>query len=603
MKKSLALFLALLLLLALPTGALAVTASGTDWQETVEDAVRSRTEEVEFPDGVSASELLDLLDSFYDEPEYFYYDYGTYSYYQTDPGTAISLTIHYLPYPEAALQAYEAAVQAALQEALLPGMSDLQKALALHDWLDLHITYDEVSAADASREGDAYTAYGALVNRTAVCQGYSLAYKALLARCGIEAAIASSDAIDHSWNFVRLEGSWYQVDVTWDDPTPDRLGQAEHPFFLLSDEAMLSRDSGSGSLHYGWAPDVVCTDTRYDGDVFWTGLDQPLLFTDASTVWLLRSEGEGSEQTISLVRRDWDSGAETAVNTVFDYWPVWNEEGYYWCGVYSGLCLWDGRIWFNGPDTLYVYDPADGTSETVSLDVGDQYLYGIAADEEGILCRLTTSYQEEGELRIYRAERKGEAGSAPSGGGEAAAPKGEGRTNPFTDVSPSDYFYDAVLWAYDSGVPTGKAADSFAPRDSCSRAEVMTFLWRAAGRPAPSGQENPFADVPETAYYRDAVLWAVEQGITNGTGTDGATGLSLFSPKDPCSYAHILTFLWRAMTGQRTSYSGTWYSDALLWAEVEGLLDSTGFDPAGTPNQQPCPRMDIVEYLFRYSTR
>ena len=598
MKRKATLLLVVLLLLSLAVDAAAVTAPAEGWRETLEEAVRNWEETVEFASGgVKVSELMEVLDGFYRQPDLFYYGYGSYMYYESDPETAISVTFHYLPYTQAEIREYEEAALAALAEALLPGMSDLQKALALHDWLAVNVSYDQATFEGTSVNEDAYTAFGALVERTAVCQGYSMAYIALLERCGIEAAYASSDAMNHGWTLVKLDGNWYHVDVTWDDPTPDRLGQAEHTFFLLSDQAIRSRDSGSGDLHYDWVSDASAGDTRYDEGEFWTSLEQPLVFTDSSTVWHLSSEGQGSEQTVSLLRRDWTSGAETEAVTVYDYWPVYGKEGYYWTNVYSGLCLWDERIWFNGPDCLYSYDPSTGDNETISLAVGDSFLYGIAAAEDGILCLVSTGPKEEGEIMIYRAERK--YASQP----ETPVPQPETPTadNPFTDVSYSDYYYDAVLWAYENGITTGKTEDSFAPGDTCTRAQAVTFFWRAAGRPAPATAENPFCDVPEGSYYRDAVLWASENGILQGTGTDPETGLARFSPNDDCSYAHILTILWRAMTGNRNSASGSWYSDALAWAEAGGLLAGTGFDPAGAPNAQLCPRMDIVEYLYRYA--
>ena len=585
MKRKLALLL-VILLFALPAADAALAAPADGLQETLETAVRNWEETVEFASGgVKVSELMEVLDGFYEKPDLFYFDYGSYLYYENSPETAISVTLHYHPYTKAQVQAYEEAAREALEEALLPGMSDLQKALALHDWLAVSVSYDQAAYEGTSSDEHAYNAFGALVKRCAVCQGYSMAYIALLERCGIPAVYASSEAMDHGWTLVQLDGSWYHVDVTWDDPSPDRLGQAEHAFFLLSDQAIRQRDPGAGKLHYDWTADAAAGDPRYDGDVFWTGVEQPLVFTDSSTVWYLSSAGEGSEKTVSLLRRDWASGTETEAASVRNYWPVYDKEGYYWTGVYSGLCLWDGRIWFNGPDRAYAYDPSAGDVEEFLLDVGDSFLYGIAADEEGILCLVSTGPSDEGEIRIYRAERR-------------YAPPAQ---NPFTDVSGTDYFCDAVLWAYENDVTTGKTETSFAPEDPCTRAQAVTFFWRAAGRPAPETAQNPFCDVPEGSYYRDAVLWAAENGILQGTGTDPETGLARFSPNDDCSYAHILTILWRAVTGNRDSASGAWYSDALAWAEAGGLLAGTGFDPASAPNARLCPRKDIVEYLYRYA--
>ncbi len=113
--------------------------------------------------------------------------------------------------------------------------------------------------------------------------------------------------------------------------------------------------------------------------------------------------------------------------------------------------------------------------------------------------------------------------------------------NPFVDVSETDYFYKAVLWAYENGITTGIDATHFAPTGECSRAQVVTFLWRTMGKPAPASTENPFSDVDVTDFYGEAVLWAVENKITNGMG-DGTFGVL-----KACNRAQVVTFLYRTM--------------------------------------------------------
>ena len=110
--------------------------------------------------------------------------------------------------------------------------------------------------------------------------------------------------------------------------------------------------------------------------------------------------------------------------------------------------------------------------------------------------------------------------------------------NPFTDVKPSDYFYDAVLWAVESGITQGTSKTTFSPNDACTRAHVVTFLWRSEGQPS-AGSANPFRDVPGGQYYYSAVLWAVKNEITAGTSA------TTFSPDNPCTRGQIVTFLYR----------------------------------------------------------
>ena len=111
--------------------------------------------------------------------------------------------------------------------------------------------------------------------------------------------------------------------------------------------------------------------------------------------------------------------------------------------------------------------------------------------------------------------------------------------NPFIDVKDGAYYYKAVLWAVENGVTAGTGADTFSPNASCTRAQVVTFLWRAAGQPKPGNTNNPFTDVKDTAYYIKAVLWAVEKGITTGTGA------GKFSPNKTCTRGQVVTFLHR----------------------------------------------------------
>ncbi len=160
--------------------------------------------------------------------------------------------------------------------------------------------------------------------------------------------------------------------------------------------------------------------------------------------------------------------------------------------------------------------------------------------------------------------------------------------NPFSDVFESDYFYDAVMWAYcaDPQVTTGMTADEFGPYSTVTRAQAVTFLWRAMGCPEPETKENPFTDVPETQYYCKAVLWAVEKGITKGTDE------THFTPSQTCSTAHILTFLYRTLG---VGADG-WYAAAETWAGDAGLLE--GLDIEVRPGVE-CPRCDVVFFLWR----
>ena len=172
-------------------------------------------------------------------------------------------------------------------------------------------------------------------------------------------------------------------------------------------------------------------------------------------------------------------------------------------------------------------------------------------------------------------------------------------SNPFTDVRRDQYYYDAVLWAVENGVTNGKTNTSFAPGDTCTRAQTVTFLWRSAGSPRPKSSRNPFTDVHSGDYYYNAVLWAVEHGITNGTSD------TTFSPNNRVSRGQVVTFLFRdagetVKTGAKSFAdvrSGSYYYDAVRWAADAGITQGTSSD-AFSPSQ-PCNRGQIVTFLFR----
>lgn len=166
-------------------------------------------------------------------------------------------------------------------------------------------------------------------------------------------------------------------------------------------------------------------------------------------------------------------------------------------------------------------------------------------------------------------------------------------TLPFEDVKSADYFSEAVSWAYNERITTGTTKTKFAPMTTCTRGQVVTFLWRSAGEPEPTVKCNPFEDVKEKDYYYKSVLWAVEKGITTGTSE------KRFSPDVTCTNAHILTFIWRAVGEPEKTGTGEWYSDALNWAKRGGFIEGTytgEFDITAE-----CPRANVVEYLYRYA--
>lgn len=174
----------------------------------------------------------------------------------------------------------------------------------------------------------------------------------------------------------------------------------------------------------------------------------------------------------------------------------------------------------------------------------------------------------------------------------------EGTVGGFTDVPASAYYKEPVLWAVSAGITNGVGEGLFGPEASCTRGQVVTFLWRAFGSPAADGV-NPFGDVAADAYYHDAVLWAAEKGITSGTGAN------VFSPGTACTRGQVVTFLWRAAGSPQAAgenpfadvRGGDYYYDAVLWAVEQGVTSGTAAD-AFSPGAE-CTRGQIVTFLYR----
>lgn len=176
---------------------------------------------------------------------------------------------------------------------------------------------------------------------------------------------------------------------------------------------------------------------------------------------------------------------------------------------------------------------------------------------------------------------------------------GNPQTGVFVDVATGSYYEDAVDWAVENGITKGTDDTHFSPDGICTRAQAVTFLWRTAGSPKPETRAMPFTDVPVGSYYYDAVLWAVENGITKGTSD------TTFSPNMTCSRAQIVAFLWRSEKSPAAGIanpfadvkSDAYYADAVLWAVKENITKGTT-STTFSPNAD-CTRAQIVTFLWR----
>ena len=254
---------------------------------------------------------------------------------------------------------------------------------------------------------------------------------------------------------------------------------------------------------------------------------------------------------------------------------------------------------------LITVDRVTGGSLEVSAgraDEGETVTITAAPDDGYELKKLTVTDSQDGAVRVQNAGEGRYTFVMPGGGVTVSASfvrSGEQTELPFTDVDSGAYYYDAVRWAVEQGIASGVTGTAFAPGRGCTRAQLVTFLWRANGSPEPSEKENPFTDVSPDSYYYKAVLWAVEQGITSGVTK------TAFAPDRVCTRAQAAVLLWRAEGSPAASGThdfrdvaeGAYYADAVAWAVESGVTQgttSTTFEPGTT-----CTRAQIMTFLHR----
>ena len=232
-----------------------------------------------------------------------------------------------------------------------------------------------------------------------------------------------------------------------------------------------------------------------------------------------------------------------------------------------------------------------------SASKGDRVTVTVKPDSGYVLETLTVTDKNGNELTLKDKGDGKYTFTMPASKVTVSAEFAEIETLDFADVSTDAYYYEAVKWAAKKGITGGTGDGTFNPNGSCTRAHIVTFLWRAAGSPAPKSTVS-FADVPAGSYYAKAVAWAVENGITLGTG-DGT-----FSPNATCTRAQSVTFLYRAMGTAPTTVNGftdvtadAFYADAVAWAVESGVTNGTT-DSTFSPNNG-CTRAQIVTFLYR----
>lgn len=246
-------------------------------------------------------------------------------------------------------------------------MSDFDKALVLHDALVLNGSYLITGET-----------YDMMVYGQSKCYGYAECYSYLLAQAGVDTEIVESNAMNHQWNKVKIDGTYYHVDVTWDDPTPDRPGHVDHTFFLLSDSAIENLDDP----HYDYQTDYPSADTRYDNREFHQ-IDSQMCYV-GSGVYAVDTRDERRQLILYDVSADSVTPLQSFPN---ETWDAGN--GYIWRNMYMSLDAYDGYLYMNTADKVLVYDTVTGTLEEFAQNTFDMEFYGLRVIDAKVYAVLT----------------------------------------------------------------------------------------------------------------------------------------------------------------------------------------------------------------------
>lgn len=255
---------------------------------------------------------------------------------------------------------------------------DFSRAVVLHDELVLDAAYNINNSSP----------YNFMIDKSGVCETYARVYAYLLAQCGIKSEIVDSDSMVHEWLMVKLDGSYYHVDITWDDPTPNKPGKAVHSYFLLSENAI--KTSSDITKHTGFTTVNKATSTKYDSYAM-HGFESKMckLDPDDKYVYAIGSSG--------IVKYNYSNNTSTNLLTISDKWYVSGSSGSYYTGIYSGLDNNNGLLYYNTPSKIYSFDPDTKKSTAVYTNSSSsQKIYGVRIRDNKLYAVLSSGANSAG---------------------------------------------------------------------------------------------------------------------------------------------------------------------------------------------------------------
>lgn len=384
MKRTVSFILSMFLLLAVfPVTAFAAESKSLTAYEAIYNGLINADESISISQySLTSNELSDIVDDIHQNEPMLFYFAGGYRYYMLSQ-YVYSIIPNY-SYDANAITEATAFVESEINAILATvpnGLSDLQKALYLHDYICTHFEYD--------LDYQNYDIHVMLRDKKGVCQAYSLLYDALLERVGIDSRPVISNSLNHRWNEILIDGNWYQVDVTWDDPVSDLFSRARHEYFLLSDSASkLAHDNANDIVE-----DNPCSDSAFD--------NLPWHESNSSAAFVNGNVYMANGYDIQLVNLK--TGKSSVVYSISNKWNL--PGGSYYTSSFMRLGTYGDKIIYNTDKMLMSLDLANMTSSVVyAPELGDKNIYGITVSGN-VISYLTAVYTSDvGVVNTYTIE-------------------------------------------------------------------------------------------------------------------------------------------------------------------------------------------------------
>lgn len=296
---------------------------------------------------------------------------GTSYYYSPSTNLVTKIVITYTSNAREEQQKLDAAINELSSRVDISGMTDEEIVLAYHEYLTSTVAYAYAAYLQGSLGGaHEYDMYGALVNHSSVCQGYAETMFYLLKKAGLSCAIASSQNINHAWNIVKVNGKWYHVDATWDDPVWDMPGRSNHDYFLVSFDTMNkttltnhTKDRTDMVVSAQWGDTYTsATDTTYESGKFWNGVEKAIFYRDG--YWYSISEGS-STTAFNINKYRYSTNTNKVIYSGTAKWTT--PSGAYYPGVYSSIYLNGNNLYFTTPDSLNKIDIISANASLTEL--------------------------------------------------------------------------------------------------------------------------------------------------------------------------------------------------------------------------------------------